>query len=770
MRLLLPAALLAAAPFTAPAPSAQGTNCNGFLTSQAEVDAFDCTTASTIRIRGTDVTNLDGLSELTAVDGSVWISDNPLLDDVSGLSALETVSGFFRLEGNASLQTLDGLDALASVGGLLSLASNDALANVDALASLAVLGSNLQITSNPALTDLDGLSGLQDIGGSVVIQDNDALTDVDGLADLARVGGFNGFGLTVRFNDRLERCAAGLGPVLSADQTAPSTIQDGFGGDAQTDLFQDNGAALPGGTADSDCTDAFSILAAYEALNAQPDYCDDATLTVDTQTFAAAFDCSAVAGDLVITGSVVDLDSFSRLRSVGGALRITNAPSLTSVSGLAQLESVGGALHVVDAPLLPSLAGLEGLRTIGGQLRIAGDNDLLTEITELSGLTSLGRLYIFDTSALTRPPTLSGLTTIGRMEFVAPGPAFTSLDGLETIETSGPVVLNNTIIASLSGLSGLRQVNGSLTILRTRGITDLSGLENLRTITSYFDLRLNSALQNVDALAELESVGSLGLYFGGNVNLERCAIGIGPILAAGGASGQYIADNDPEGDCTSAAAVLAAYEALEEPLGVSAALGYGTCPEPPAQLAAGRERCQVQATGTLNAEPGRRYTVFLRLRTDGGFSRVAFRGEIQLQPGEPADRSVQFQTRGSDPAGALTLELVVEEGSVAVPGAGAEVVGSLALEKAAAGLRADVPLVAFPNPAAEATTLRFAAPDAEAATLVVYDALGREVARPLDGPVDGVTDVAVAGLASGVYVARLTVGARTETARFTILR
>ena len=60
MRFLFTAALAALA---FPAASAQGSNCDTFLDSQAEVDAFDCTSIPYLTIRGTDITNFDGLSE-----------------------------------------------------------------------------------------------------------------------------------------------------------------------------------------------------------------------------------------------------------------------------------------------------------------------------------------------------------------------------------------------------------------------------------------------------------------------------------------------------------------------------------------------------------------------------------------------------------------------------------------------------------------------------------------------------------------------------------
>ena len=92
----------------------------------------------------------------------------------------------------------------------------------------------------------------------------------------------------------------------------------------------------------------------------------------------------------------------------------------------------------------------------------------------------------------------------------------------------------------------------------------------------------------------------------------------------------------------------------------------------------------------------------------------------------------------------------------------------------AAGLRAAERLTAFPNPAADRATLRFALAEDARASLAVYDALGRQVSAPLSGAVSaGRTEssVDVSSLSPGLYVARLMVeGGESQTTRFTVVR
>ena len=85
-------------------------------------------------------------------------------------------------------------------------------------------------------------------------------------------------------------------------------------------------------------------------------------------------------------------------------------------------------------------------------------------------------------------------------------------------------------------------------------------------------------------------------------------------------------------------------------------------------------------------------------------------------------------------------------------------------------VRFDAP---FPNPARGAVTFRYRLPQPGPATLAVYDVSGREVARLMGGwqaPGEQQVRWNADGLAAGVYAARLTTSAGTETQRVTVVR
>lgn len=454
-----------------------------------------------------------------------------------------------------------------------------------------------------------------------------------------------------------------------------------------------------------------------------PDLSFDLTFNVSLGESVDPGACTDLAQSTL--NSQADVDGFN-CTSVD-QLDIQGA-DITNLLSLSELENVAGNVSITLNPQLGSLAGLENLTSVGGNLFI-----LRTPLQSLSGL--------------------SGLQSVG-----------------------GQFQINRVAaLQNLAGLSSLSVVEGGIDILSNPSLTSLDGLEGVQSAQSLV-IESNPQLTNVDALSGLELLGEdrfgRGLSVITNELLSRCASGLGPILAADQTDPMTIKGsvgfrgNASTGDCNSVATILAAYESGGGSSAVvDASLTNGTCPSP---LPAGRASCRVQAGATLDADNGQRYTVFLRVQET---NRVAFRGEIKPRPDTPVSQSVKFTTKGSDPT-SFMLELVVEEGSVAAPGAGAEVIAMMPMTKTTGSLRANAALTAYPNPVVGTATLSFAVVEAADASLVVYDALGREVARLVDGPVEGFVEarLATSALSAGVYVARLTIDERVENVRLTVVR
>ncbi|MCP5518014.1 MAG: HYR domain-containing protein [Verrucomicrobiales bacterium] len=153
-----------------------------------------------LAIRGNDsLTNLDGLSTLTAVGGDLSLREDPALSSLEGLSSLTAVGGTLEVSGCDVLTNLDGLSRLSSVGGALYISHNAALSNLDGLSRLSFVGSQVIVDFNEVLANLDGLSGLSSINSSLALEHNAELLDLSGLSGITSVGGY----LSIQVNNSL---------------------------------------------------------------------------------------------------------------------------------------------------------------------------------------------------------------------------------------------------------------------------------------------------------------------------------------------------------------------------------------------------------------------------------------------------------------------------------------------------------------------------------------------------------------------------------------
>ena len=79
----------------------------------------------------------------------------------------------------------------------------------------------------------------------------------------------------------------------------------------------------------------------------------------------------------------------------------------------------------------------------------------------------------------------------------------------------------------------------------------------------------------------------------------------------------------------------------------------------------------------------------------------------------------------------------------------------------------------YPNPFNPSTEIKFSLPEAVHVSLVVYDMMGREVARLVDRPVEAghhTVTFEASHLASGIYLYRITAGSYTQTNRMTLMK
>ena len=141
------------------------------LLTQADVDNFGVTYPS--------VTDWDGSIKIGEDDSTSNITN------LNGLSNLESICGYLNISFNPSLPNLIGLENLTNLGDLF-ITSNPSLENIDALLSLTS-ANFLQISLNDILDNLNGLSNLATVTSTIVLEGPN-LTDLDGLQNLTSVG------------------------------------------------------------------------------------------------------------------------------------------------------------------------------------------------------------------------------------------------------------------------------------------------------------------------------------------------------------------------------------------------------------------------------------------------------------------------------------------------------------------------------------------------------------------------------------------------------
>ncbi|MBK9358876.1 MAG: hypothetical protein IPN08_16105 [Bacteroidales bacterium] len=147
------------------------------LASQQQVDEFQflfpgCTviegnlTISNNPMAGDPITNLNGISVLTEINGDVFIIDT-WLPDLTGLNTLSRIGGSLCLWSNSYLTSLNGLENLNSIGNNLEIGTfnrgNELISDISALNHLSSLGGNLEISDSPNLASLAGLEQITSI-------------------------------------------------------------------------------------------------------------------------------------------------------------------------------------------------------------------------------------------------------------------------------------------------------------------------------------------------------------------------------------------------------------------------------------------------------------------------------------------------------------------------------------------------------------------------------------------------------------------------------
>ncbi len=168
-------------------------------------------------LSNSSLTNLDGLANVTNAS-TLEITDNPALDDLLGLSGITSLGGDgfmeggdLRIVGNAGLKTLAGLDKVTTEFGSLLISNNRSLTDISALSNIERLFS-LDLQGNALLTNLSGLNNVKAVSSSLSITDT-ALVHLDELSNIRG----NQFQIIIENNKALKNINGLSGITLMRD-------------------------------------------------------------------------------------------------------------------------------------------------------------------------------------------------------------------------------------------------------------------------------------------------------------------------------------------------------------------------------------------------------------------------------------------------------------------------------------------------------------------------------------------------------------------------
>lgn len=185
--------------------------------------------------------DLDGLSALQHIGGSLVLTSlvpmaSTPLQDIIGLSALSSLGGDLIID-STLLRTLDGLENLSKINGKVSLDWNSRLENVEGFRNLEEVGLDFKLSRSWYLNDTDGLRSLRRVGGDLELSLLPNLEEADGLSSLASVGGQ----LRVGYNDALSNLdgLSSLHDVHGLAINANNNLNDCLGLARLVDMFDD---------------------------------------------------------------------------------------------------------------------------------------------------------------------------------------------------------------------------------------------------------------------------------------------------------------------------------------------------------------------------------------------------------------------------------------------------------------------------------------------------------------------------------------------------
>ncbi|MGB4969862.1 MAG: fibronectin type III domain-containing protein [Saprospiraceae bacterium] len=179
------------------------TNLNGFSN-------LENVTGQINIIRNSALANLDGLQNLKSVGGNFWIADNSAITKINTFNKLTSsgqmyigdhkelteISGYIsltnmptiRIENNAKLNLINITNSLTQINGIVNIINNPQLQSINALGNVPIIAGTLTIENNALLSNLIALSQLT-FANEIILKNNASLINLDQFSKINALNG-----------------------------------------------------------------------------------------------------------------------------------------------------------------------------------------------------------------------------------------------------------------------------------------------------------------------------------------------------------------------------------------------------------------------------------------------------------------------------------------------------------------------------------------------------------------------------------------------------
>jgi len=163
---------------------------DSYFNTQSDIDDFytnnpNCTTIEgNLMIMGNDITNLNGLQNITTFEQGFWIEDCPLLESFSGLENVTYIGDYLEIGNLPLIEDFSEFSNLSYVGGALDIIILPSLININGLENVTSAITHLILWGNENLTNLEGINNIQSISTQLRLGNNIILTDIGALENI----------------------------------------------------------------------------------------------------------------------------------------------------------------------------------------------------------------------------------------------------------------------------------------------------------------------------------------------------------------------------------------------------------------------------------------------------------------------------------------------------------------------------------------------------------------------------------------------------------